>query len=255
MVISLTSFDGLLFLLAMSIPLVILQRGLHREFQAVFLITTRHETVTIWLFSLLFLPGVMLHESSHFLAAKLLGVETGRFSLIPQAMPDGRLQLGYVETAPSDWIRDSIVGMAPLIIGCLFIAYAAIYRMHLLELWDFLKSGQIQLFLDGLRLLPSVSDFWLWFYLTFTVSSTMMPSASDRHAWLPLSIFAGILLGLAIAAGAGSWMLENLAPPLNAFFKSVSLIIGLSVVLHILLIIPIFLVHKTLTKITGLDVN
>jgi hypothetical protein len=250
----LLSLDGLILLLVLIIPLVFLQRGLHREFQAVFLISTRHETVTLWLFSLLFLPGVILHELSHFLSAKLLGVETGRFSLIPQALPDGRLQLGYVETAQSDIVRDSIVGVAPLIVGCLFIAYAAIYKMHLLELWDLLRAGQVQLVMTGLRILPAISDFWLWFYLTFTVSSTMMPSASDRHAWLPLSIFAGILLVLAIVAGAGPWMLANLAPPLNAFLKSVSLIFGLSVMLHIILLVPIFLVHKTLIKINGLDV-
>jgi len=250
----LTSFDGLLFLLAMLIPLGFLQRGLHREFQAVFLISTRHETVSIWLFSLLFFPGVVFHEMSHFVSAKLLGIETGKFSLIPQAMPDGRLQMGYVETAQSDIVRDSIVGVAPLIIGCLFIAYAAIFEMHLLDLWDLLRAGQTVLFVAGLRLLPTFSDFWLWFYLTFTVSSTMMPSASDRHAWLPLSIFTVILLTLAIVAGAGPWMLANLAPPLNAFFKSVSLIFGLSGLLHILLIIPVFLVHRILSKITHLDV-
>jgi hypothetical protein len=251
----LLSFDGLFILLVLLFPLVFLQRGLHREFQAVFLIATRHETVTVWIFSLVFFPGVMLHELSHFITAKLLGIKTGRFSLIPQAMPDGRLQLGYVETAQSDIVRDSIVGVAPLIAGCLFIAYAAIYQMHLLELWDLLRTGQSQLFLTGLRILPTISDFWLWFYLTFTVSSTMMPSASDRHAWLPLSIFAGILLVLAVLAGAGPWMLEHLAPPLNAFFKSVSLIIGLSVILHLILWLPIFLIHRGLSKITGLDVE
>jgi hypothetical protein len=248
-------FDGLFLLLALLIPLVYLQRGLHREFQAVFLIATRHESVTIWIFSLIFFPGVMLHELSHFATAKVLRVKTGSFSLIPQTMPDGRLQLGYVETAQSDILRDSIVGVAPLLAGCLFIAYSAIYQMHLLELWELLRAGQAQLFLVGLRILPSISDFWLWFYLAFTVSSTMMPSASDRHAWWPLSIFAVILLCLAILAGVGPWMLENLAPPLNAFLKSVSLIIGLSVALHIILLIPIFLAHRLLTKITGLDVN
>jgi hypothetical protein len=249
------SFDGLLLLLAMLIPLIYLQRSLHHEIQTVFLITTRHEAMTIWFFSLLFYPGVLLHELSHFVTAKLLGVETGKFSLIPQSTPDGRLQLGYVETAQSDFIRDSIVGVAPLIVGCLFIACAAIYKMHLLDLWDLLRNGQMHLFMIGLQLLPTISDFWLWFYLTFTISSTMMPSASDRHAWLPLSIFAVILPALAILAGAGPWMLENLAPPLNAFLKSVSLIFGLSVVLHIVLIMPIFLVHRILTKITGLEVE
>jgi len=251
----LSSFDGLLLLLVLLFPLVFLQRGLHREFQAVFLIATRHETVTVWIFSLVFFPGVMLHELSHFLTAKLLGIKTGKFSLIPLAMPDGRLQLGYVETAQSDVVRDSFVGVAPLIAGCLFIAYAAIYPMHLLELWELLRIGQTQLFLAGLKTLPAISDFWLWFYLTFTVSSTMMPSASDRHAWLPLAIFTGILLVLAVLAGAGPWMLVHLAPPLNSFFKSVSLIFGLSVILHIILLLPIFLVHRILSKTTGLDIS
>ena len=147
----LLSFDGLLILLVLLFPLVFLQRGLHREFQAVFLIATRHETVTVWIFSLVFFPGVMLHELSHFLTAKLLGIKTGKFSLIPQAMPDGRLQLGYVETAQSDIVRDSIVGVAPLIAGCLFIAYAAIYQMHLLELWELLRTGQTPVVLSRIE--------------------------------------------------------------------------------------------------------
>jgi Flp pilus assembly pilin Flp len=218
------------------------------------MITTRHESVTIWIFSLVFFPGVMLHELSHFMTAKLLRVRTGSFSLIPQSLPDGRLQLGYVETEPSDIFRDSIVGVAPLIAGCLFIAYAAIYQMHLLELWGLFKAGQTQSFYEGLSLLPSTSDFWIWFYLTFTVSSTMMPSASDRHAWLPLGILIVVLIALAILAGAGPWMFEHLAPSLNTFFKSLALIIGLSVIMHFLLIIPLFLLHRVLTKITGLDV-
>ena len=52
------------------------------------------------IFSILFLPGVFLHEFSHFVMAKILRVRTGKFSIFPQSLPDGRLQLGYVETAP-----------------------------------------------------------------------------------------------------------------------------------------------------------
>jgi len=42
--------------------------------------------------------------------------------------------------------------------------------------------GKLNLFWLGIRALPSVKDFYLWFYLAFAVSSTMMPSQSDRHA-------------------------------------------------------------------------
>jgi hypothetical protein len=125
---------GLLWFLLSLVPLVFLQRLLHREIQAVFLITTRHPALTVGLFSMIFFPGVLLHELSHFLVARLLGVRTGGFSLLPQVLPDGRLILGYVETARTDVVRDSLIGAAPLIAGGLFIAYASIAHLHLLPL-------------------------------------------------------------------------------------------------------------------------
>jgi hypothetical protein len=250
-----SSFTGLLWFVLMLVPLVFLQRLLHREIQAVILIATRHPALTMGLFSALFFPGVFLHELSHFVMARLLGVRTGGFSLIPRATADGRLQLGYVETQRTDAARDSLIGAAPLIAGGLFVAYAAAYRLSLLPLWEFLRNGQFNLFVLGLAALPSVKDFWLWFYLTFAVSSTMLPSASDRHAWLPLGVWVGGLFLLALLVGAGPWMLTNVAPPLNVFLQSVATLFGLSAAVHGLLILPAFLLHKFLARLTHVDVG
>lgn len=250
-----TSFDGLFWLLAMLVALLFLQRVLHREIQAIFLISTRNPGITMGVFSLIFFPGVFLHEFSHLTVAKLLGVRTGNFSLIPQPMPDGRLQLGYVEAAESDIFRDSLVGVAPLITGTLFVAFAAIERLHLLVMWDTLRSGQWSLFIMGLERLPSIPDFWLWFYLTFAISSTMMPSESDRHAWLPFGLLVVSLLALAIMAGAGEWMMYNLASPLNDFLRGTALILLVSVLFHVALIVPLMFIHALLTRLTGLDIG
>ena len=236
-------------------PLVILQRLLHREIQAVFLITTRNPQLTVGLFSILFFPGVFLHEASHFVMAKILRVRTGKISLIPTTLSNGRLQMGYVETAQTDIIRDSLIGLAPLIAGSLFLAYAGLNRLGLATLLDVLANGQTELFWAGLKLMPQVNDFFLWFYLAFAVSSTMMPSESDRHAWLPLGLWTTGLLALAIFAGAGSWMLENIAPLLNDFFGSVATLFGLSVALHIILLLPTMLLHRIVSKVTGVDVK
>jgi hypothetical protein len=251
----LSSFDGLLWLLAAMLLLVVMQRCLHREIQAFFLILTRRAGLTEAIFALIFFPGVFLHELSHFVMAKLLGVQTGKFSLIPQAQPNGKLRLGYVETASGGFIRDALVGAAPLVTGSLFVAYAAIYRYHLLPLWDFIRLAQWDGFWAGLAAVPTAPDFWLWFYLTFTVSSTMMPSASDRHAWLPLGLLAVALLGGAILAGAGPWMLENLASPFNSFLRALAMIFGLSGIFQVLLILPFLLFHKVLTRLTGVDIG
>lgn len=219
------------------------------------MILTRRPGVTQAIFALIFFPGVCLHELSHFLVAKLLGVQTGKFSLIPQAQPNGKLRLGYVETASGGFIRDALIGAAPLVTGSLFVAYAAIYPLHLLPLWDFIRLAEWNGFWAGLATLPKTPDFWLWFYLTFTISSTMMPSASDRHAWLPLGLLVGALVGVAVFAGAGPWMLENLAPPFNSFLRALALIFGMSGVLHALLILPSWLLHRILTRLTGVDVS
>jgi hypothetical protein len=247
-------FDGLLWLLITLLPLIFLQRLLHREIQAVFLILSRSPEFTITFFSIVFLPGVMLHEFSHYFVAILLGVEAARFSLAPRMLPDGRLQLGYVETVKTDIVRDSLIGVAPLLAGTPLVAYLAVTRLDLLPLWDVLRNGQLNLFWLGITLLPQVRDFPLWFYLVFTVSSTMLPSRSDRHAWLPLGVALFILLTLAIVAGAGPWMLDHLAPPLNAFLQVTAVIFGLSAALHAVLIPPIGLAHLLLARITGVDV-
>lgn len=250
----LTQFSGLPWFVLMLLPLVYLQRLLHREIQAVILIATRNPPLTMGLFSILFFPGVCLHECSHFVMAKLLNVRTGGFSLIPHVLPNGRLQLGYVETEQTDLIRDSLIGAAPLLAGGLFVAYAGIERLGLLPLWDVLRNGQLDLFWQGIALLPQVKDFPLWFYLTFTVSGTMMPSASDRHAWLPLGLWIAILVGLALLAGAGPWMLEHVAPLLNSFLNSAAVLFGLSALVHALLALPAMLLHRLLSRLTGLDV-
>ena len=247
--------SGLFWFLLMLLPLVFLQRLLHREIQAVILILTRNPELTIGLFSILFFPGVFLHELSHFLTAKILGVRAERFSLIPTPLPGGRLQMGYVETEHADIFRDSLIGLAPLAAGSLFVAYAGLNRLGLGNLVGVLTAGQTGLFWKGILLLPQVDDFYLWLYLVFTVSSTMMPSESDRHAWLPLGLWAAVLIAVAVYAGAGGWMLSTAAPLVNNFLNGVATLFGLSVALHIALLLPIFILHRIISGLTGVDVK
>lgn len=244
---------GLVWLLLALGPLLFVQRRLHREIQSVFLLITRHHEISLALFSLLFFPGVLLHELSHFVAARILGVRTGRFSILPTPMPDGRLRLGFVETVSVDFFRDALIGAAPLLSGGLFVAYVGIQRLKLTLLWDSLAYGQLSV-QKALTSIPAQADFWLWFYLAFTISSMMLPSSSDRRAWLPLTLAVAALIVMALLGGAGSWMVVNLAPKLNQVLQALAVAFGISVFLHMALLLPVLCLRKLLSRLTGLEV-
>ncbi len=252
---SIPSLDGFFWLTLVLVALMFVQRSLHLEFQTIVWILTRNYNLMVWTFAIFFLPGVLLHELSHFFMAKLLRIPTGNLSLIPEPMRNGKLRMGYVEIIRTDYLRDSLVGAAPFIVGMIIVAYISIFELHLVVMWDTLRNGQTELFWMGLQTLPSIPYFWFWFYITFIISSTMLPSESDRYSWMPMLMILGLLLVLALVAGAGPWMLENLAPPLNSFLRGSALILVVSVIVHAILVLPLMLIHRILTKLTGWDVN
>jgi len=253
--VTLSAFDGLGWLLVCLLPFVLVQRWLHRELQTILLILTHRPALVVGLFSLIFLPGVLVHETSHWLMARLLRVKTGRFSIIPKVIRNGKIQLGFVETAQVDVVRDALIGVAPLISGGRLIAWLGIHPLGMLPLWgDLTHWDWSQLWL-GISNLPNQPDFWLWFYLVFVISSMMLPSASDRHAWLPVIVTIGALIVLALIAGAGAWMIDNLMPWLNNGLRAVAIVFAISLGFHLLLVIPLWGVRKLLCRITGYRVR
>ena len=174
--------------------------------------------------------------------------------MLPQPLPNGRLRLGFVETASADWVREALIGVAPLITGGLFVAYAGFKQLGLTEAWDAFINGTPDTLGSVISGLVSQPDFWLWFYLTLVVSSTMLPSESDRRAWLPLGLVVGGLLGISLFLGAGPWLAANLAGPLNLFLMGIALIFAISGLVHLLLLPPLWLVRRAMERMTGLRV-
>ena len=245
---------GLLWLVALLALFLAAQRWLHRQIHAILLMLTRRPNLALGLFSLVFFPGVFLHEMSHYLMAGMLRVRTGRFSLLPKVMADGTLRMGYVETARTDVLRDALIGTAPLLTGGAVVTLIGIYQLQLVPLFSYLSESQWDALWAGLRALPAQPDFWLWFYLVFAISSTMLPSVSDRRAWLPILIPLVVLTGLGLVAGAGPWMLDHLAPGLTSLVQSLAMIFGISLGVHLALGLPVGLVAALVSKLTGLRV-
>jgi hypothetical protein len=249
-----TIWNTFLLFLLLILPMVYIPRVLQREIQAIFLLITRQADLSMALFSLLFFPGVLLHESSHFIMAQILGVNTGKFSVLPRRMDRGNIRLGYVETEPTDFFRDSVIGLAPLLTGGAFVAIAGAYRLGMQDLWLSIVQGQLAALSNVIRSVVVRPDFWLWFYLLFTVSSTMMPSAADRRAWVPLLILVISLLGLVLLAGIGPWLMTRFELVLITALNTINLVFGITMIVHVILLPPVWLIRKIISRLTHLQV-
>lgn len=250
-----TIWNTFLLLLVLLLPMVYLPRFLQREIQAIFLLLTRQADLTMALFSLLFFPGVLLHEASHFITAQILGVNTGRFSIIPRKVDSGKIRLGYVETEQTDFLRDALIGLAPLLTGGAFVAIVGIYRLGLQTVWIAIIQGQLPAINQAIKSAVIKPDFWLWFYLVFTVCSTMMPSSADRRAWIPLILVMVGLLGMILLMGFGPWLMTHFELAFITALNAINLVFGITIIIHLILLPPTWLIRKIISRITRLQVT
>ncbi|MGH2537925.1 MAG: hypothetical protein ACRDHL_11065, partial [Candidatus Promineifilaceae bacterium] len=178
--------------------LLLLQRWIHRHLHGVAYLLTGNRQWAVLLYAIVLFPGVLLHEASHWLSAKLLGVRTGAFSIVPQLRADGAVQLGYVEYYKSKGLgplRESLIGSAPLITGTLVVLFISFRVFDVNALASAFATGSVDALTVGLTELLATADFLVWLYLIFAISNAMMPSSSDRRAWP--------LFALLLAAAAG----------------------------------------------------
>lgn len=154
------------------IILFFLARLLIKNLHLFFFLITKNKNISIQLLSWFLIPGIVIHELSHFLIATLLNVRTGEFNFTPEILENNRIRAGGLKIAKTGPLRQTLIGLAPILIGLGLIYYLS-----------YLDISNTYLLIAG-------------YYLIFAVSNTMFSSRKD----LETVLFPIILITLTAGA-------------------------------------------------------
>lgn len=183
-------------LAATLLPLLWVKRWMTQHMQELSMRWVGDRDVALILYFVVVLPGVLVHELSHFLTATLLGVQVRRLSIGPvRKGRSSHVSLGSVQVGRMDPLRASLIGVAPLVSGSAVILLIGSLVLGSEELMAAAAVQGMPGMVAGLDRVLRVPDFWLWLYLIFAISNAMLPSESDMQAVRPVLYF---LLFLAV---------------------------------------------------------
>jgi hypothetical protein len=223
---------------------------IQRNLQAVVILFGGDTYHGIMLYSLVFLPGVMIHEMSHFFAATIMGVRTGDISFFPRkdTMEDGRIALGTVKVAKTDFVRSSLIGAAPFLVGTfiLFVLVTVMFQpvveqlatLSLFEVWNVVRG------------LFSNPRNWLFLYLVFTIANTMFVSREDARAFPVIIVFLMILLGVILFTGISSKVYNLLWPKVDGYLVMLSGSFLAAVLIDVVVLLGLMFFVYIIQKIT-----
>ena len=233
--------------------LMMLSRLANQLLQALGLLLTGRREEMLIVYAVLLFPGVALHEISHALMARLLGVRVRKMSLLPAREGD-RIRLGFVEMDRMDVVRSSIVGAAPLLIGTLALGAISLLIFNSTRLNAALTGGDLGAISQQLVAAFQAPDAWVWFYVVFAIANSMAPSPSDMQSWPPVLIFMGIITVGALALG-GEALARSIAPPARTALLWLATAFGLTAFIDAIAIVLLYALSRLVSRVTGREGN
>lgn len=208
------------FILIFELLLLFLfSKSLTSHLSLLFFKIFKSQKVSIILIAIIFLPGTIIHEISHFLVANILFVNTYGMELVPKLTGES-LKLGSVQVGKTDIVRNFFIGIAPFIIG-LALIFTILYYAFLNNIFGF------NFFTIAVL------------YFLFVVSNTMFSSKKDMEGAIELLVISGIIFLLLFFFGkkVGFDFQSLNFPLLNKFFKMAFTFLIVPIVMDIVIII------------------
>lgn len=233
----------LLFFLQL-IFLFFLSKYLKQNMYLLFFRITKNKHFSLSLFSLIFFFGTLIHELSHFLVAGILFVPVGKMDLVPKVEEEGRVRLGSVQIGKVDFLRRTIVGLAPLFSG-FFILWSVFYvfvfskfPISHIQYLNFLISHYLNIFKN------SVYGLLFTVYLVFTISNMMFSSKKDLEVMIVTIPFFLIIGAILYFAGFQIVIAGKVAEVLSSLFSQLNVVLLFTILINLPFFLVVFLLLR-----------
>ncbi len=222
-------------------------------FKVGWLVTKQYQTTTI-LYYAFFLPGIILNQFIFWLAAGFLNVSAERTIQWPQKQEIGELKLDFIRLSKNVTpFRLAIISTAPLLVGMFAVWHIA---NNILNVPGFLTEmnigGSLVNLSTALSHFTNAPDFWIWVYLAFAISNTMMPNFANLRAWrIVLTIIAILIAALYILGAGDQVVMSNLRGPVSNALNSLSSVFAIIIGLDIFMVAVLGTMEAIIERVTG----
>ncbi len=179
----------------------------------------KNDRLIVYLISLIYLPGTIIHEVSHYLAALILNLHPQEIRIFP-VIEGRKVKLGHVlyEKNPHDFVRSLLVGIAP-------------FLGALVSVWMIIQT----------KLFPG-NAWWitiLFGYLILTITANMFSSKQDlvdAGYLIPLGLIF-VLLYYLFPIRLSPAFINQVVPPISYFIQTIQTPLLFSLGIHAILVV------------------
>ena len=197
---------------------------------------TKSRTFPISILALIFFPGIVVHELSHWIMAEMIRVRTGEITLYPVIEANGSVRLGSVAIERTDPFRRLTVGLAPIVLGIVLLAsLTLVWKQYLVGTLgiDISSILTISPDLQALQKLFSSPFTYGYIYASFVIGSTMYSSKKDVEGFAvvaSIAAFIAIVLYFGDLLPSGKGIEDKLQAQLTLVLLPLSIAVGMNIV-------------------------
>ncbi len=219
----------LIGVLLLVVLLARLSNWISLHLQGIAYLLSRSQTVAVFFMFLVLAPGIFVHELSHWVVARALGVKTLGFRIWPRRKGKN-IELGAVQVQKAGHLSLALIGMAPFLVGTLALVLLGGWvggTADGMADWRRWFTGEG---LTQVRAFFRQGDWPLRFYALWVIANAMMPSASDREPVQPVAIGLALFAGAAYLVG----LVPTIPPGVFAFLVSLLDVLAAAFLLAVL---------------------